>query len=259
MNASRQIPVALALLLFFSSCSPRRSEIALRPSEVPPSRLVELVDAADAKLVSMTGRGTITFESPETAGSASFDISLRKPDSLLLALEGPFGIDVGTLFLSRPLFIMYNSMENRVITGVPTASAIRSVVPFDLTYDQILNAFTGAFPIAEGGSTPLSYTVDDEQFRLVFACGTDSCSYWIDPADLLVRHYLRQNSRGEVLVEAVSSGTVEDGGARMPRRITVSFPGENRRVTIYFSRVTLNPPSISFAFTIPPNARRTVR
>ena len=167
MNPSRQILVMLALLLIFSSCSPRRSEIALRPSETPPSTLVDLVDAADAKLVTMTGRGTITFESPETAGSASFDLSLRKPDSLLVAFEGPFGIDVGTLFLSRSLFIMYNSMENHVISGVPTARAIRSVVPFDLTYEQILNAFTGTFRIAERGAIPLSYTVDDDQFRLV--------------------------------------------------------------------------------------------
>jgi outer membrane lipoprotein-sorting protein len=259
MKLSRQIVPTLALLLIFSSCSPRRSEIALRPSEVPPSTLVRLVDAADAKLVSMTGSGTITFESPENAGSASFDISLRKPDSLLVAFEGPFGIDVGTLFLSRQLFVMYNSMENRVISGVPTARAIRSVVPFDMTYDQILNAFTGAFPIAEGGIMPLSYTVNDEQFRLVFACGSDSCCYWVDPADLLVRRYERHDSTGQVVMEATSSGTIEDGSVRMPRRITVSFPEERRRVTIHFSRAQLNPPSVSFAFFIPPNARTSVR
>ncbi len=259
MNPSRQVLLALALLLIFSSCSPRRSEIALRPSETPPSTLVGLVDAADAKLATMTGRGTISFESPEAAGTASFDLSLRKPDSLLVALEGPFGIDVGTLFLSRQLFVMYNSMENRVITGVPTERTIRSVVPFDLTYEQILDAFTGSFPIAERESTPLSYTVDNDQLRLVYACGGDSCSYWIDPADLLVRRFLRQNNRGETLMEATSSGLIEDQGARIPRRVMVSFPAEKRRVTIHFSRANLNTPSVSFEFTIPPNARTTVR
>ncbi len=259
MNPSRQILLTLALLLIFSSCSPRRSEIALRPSETPPSTLVDLVDAADARLVTMTGRGTISFESPETAGSASFDLSLRKPDSLLVAFEGPFGIDVGTLFLSRSLFVMYNSMENRVTTGVPTARAIRSVVPFDLTYEQILDAFTGAFPIAEKESTPLSYTVDNDQFRLVYACGKERCSYWIDPSDLLVRRYRREDSKGLVLMEATTSGIIEDEGARMPRRVIVSFPGEKRRVSIHFSKAELNAPSVSFDFTIPPNAHRTVR
>src|SRR5512140_908793 len=166
MSPSRQILLTLALLLILSSCAPRRSEVALRPSETPPSTLVGLVDAADAKLVTLTGHGTIAFESPETGGTASFDLSLRKPDSLLVALEGPFGIDVGTLFLSRQEFVMYNSMDNHVITGVPTERTIRSVVPFDLTYEQILNAFTGAFPIAESGTTPLSYTIDNDQLRL---------------------------------------------------------------------------------------------
>ncbi|MBP1648329.1 MAG: hypothetical protein H6Q30_1774 [Bacteroidetes bacterium] len=259
MSLSRQVLMALALLLIFSSCSPRRSEIALRPSEVPASRLVDLVDAADANLVTMIGQGTVTFESPEAAGSASFELSLRKPDSLLIAFEGPFGIDVGTLFLSRQLFVMYNSMENHVTSGVPTARAIRSVVPFDLTYEQILNAFTGAFPVAEKESTPLSYTVDGDQFRLVYACGTDSCTYWIDPADLLVRRYRRENSNGQVIMEATTSGTIEDQGARTPRRVIVSFPGEMRRVAIHFSSAELNTPSVSFDFTIPPTARRTVR
>jgi hypothetical protein len=259
MNPSRQILLTLALLLILSSCSPRRPEIALRPSETPPSMLVSFVEGADAKLVTLTGRGTISFESPETSGSASFDLTLRKPDSLLVTFEGPFGIDVGTLFLSRQQFVMYNSMKNHVITGVPTPRAIRSVVPFDLTYEQILDAFTGAFPIAEKGSTPLSYTVDDDQFRLMYRCGNDSCSYWIDPAELLVRRYLRQNSRGEVLMEATTSGLIESDGARIPRRVMVSFPGERRRVTIHFSRAELNTPSVSFDFTIPPNAHRTVR
>jgi hypothetical protein len=259
MNPSRQILLVLALLLIFSSCTPRRSEVGLRPSETPPSALVDLVDAADAKLVTLTGRGTIAFESPETSGSASFDLTLRKPDSLLVALEGPFGIDVGTLFLSRQRFVMYNSMENHVITGVPTAHTIRSVVPFDLTYEQILDAFTGSFPVAEKGSTPLSYTVDDDQLRLVYACGTDSCSYWIDPADLLVRRYLRLDKEGQVLMEATTSGTIAEDGARIPRRVIVSFPGERRRVTIHFSRADLNTPSVSFDFTIPSSARRTVR
>ena len=259
MNQSRQILLILALLLIFSSCAPRRSEIALRPSETPPSTLVRLVDDADAKLVTLTGRGTISFESPETGGTATFDLALRKPDSLLVALEGPFGIDVGTLFLSRQQFVMYNSMENHVITGVPTEKAIRSVVPFDLTYEQILDAFTGSFPVAEKGLTPISYTVDNDQFRLVYTCGSDSCSYWIDPSDLLVRRYLRQDSNGQVLMEATTSGTIEGQGARIPRRVIVSFPGENRRVTIHFSKAVLNTPSVSFEFTIPPNAHRTVR
>lgn len=259
MNPIRRLLPVLALVLILSSCAPRRADIALRPSEVPPSRLVELVDEADAKLMTMAGEGTVSFDSPEIAGTASFELSLRKPDSLLITFEGPFGIDVGTLFLSRSLFVMYNSMENHVITGVPTAGAIRSVLPFDLTYDQILDAFTGAFPIVEREGTPLSYTVDDEQFLLVYACGKERCSYWIDPGDLMVRRYRREDGEGRVLLEASSSGMIEDEGARMPRRITMEFPEERRRVVIHFSRANLNPPEVSFEYTIPPNARRTTR
>lgn len=259
MNLTRRLLPVLALVLILSSCAPRRADIALLPSEVSPSRLVELVEEADAQLVTMEGEGTVSFDSPEVAGTATFELSLRKPDSLLISFEGPFGIDVGTLFLSRSLFVMYNSMENHVITGIPTPRAIRSVVPFDLTYDQILNAFTGAFPIVERDAPPLSYTIDDEQFLLVYACGRERCSYWVDPGGLMVRRYRREDGEGRVLLEASSSGMIEDEGVRMPRRVTMEFPEERRRVVIHFSRADLNPSEVSFDHIIPSNARRTTR
>ena len=111
---------ALAVAILLSSCSPKHAEILLDTRAITPRGLLDRVRAQEEKLQSIVGKGSVSFESNELAGSASFELSLRKPDSLLVLLEGPFGVDLGTIFLSREKYVMFNSMETRVITGTPT-------------------------------------------------------------------------------------------------------------------------------------------
>ena len=95
-------------------------------------------------------------------GSVFFTLALKKPDSLLIRFEGPFGLDVGFLFLSRSQYVMFNRMENQVIYGEPSDAGIRWAIPVDLTVDQILDAFTGSFRFPAG--EPSRYTMDDDSF-----------------------------------------------------------------------------------------------
>ncbi len=250
--------IAVAATLTLPACSPRHAEFALNTAAVPAATLVKRVEANEDRLRSMVGRGSMTFETPEVGGSAYFELSLKKPDSLLVRFEGPFGIDVGTLFLSRQKFVMYNSMENSVVTGVPSTRAIRSVIPFDLTYDQVLSAFAGSFPFTDARNEPLLYTIDDDCFLLSYRCGAHVCRYWIDPDWLLVTRYEVDDSLG-VVMEASASHMTDDDGASAAGQITVRFPAERRQISIYYSSLELNAENPSFAFSIPSNARTIIR
>ena len=260
MNFCMPRVAAIAFLaLLLASCAPKRSELMLDTGAVNAPSLIRIVHEGHARLHSMVGGGTVTFESPEIAGSASFDISLRKPDSLLVRFEGPFGIDLGTVFLTPRTYLVYNSFENRVITGVPRAETLRSVIPIDLTYEQILDAFSGQFNLPATAENLQTYGVDNNQFFLSATCGENLCMYWIDPAYRLVSKYRVQDSQGRVILEALASGLTEQDSVSAPRRIKVSFPVEGRQISIYYSSMTLNASSPSFQFSIPDNAQRIVR
>ena len=249
----------LVLLAMFSSCSPRRAEILLDTKALSASELIGLVTDGERKLSTVVGRGTVSFESPELAGSAAFDIALKKPDSLLVTLEGPFGIDVGTLFLSREKYVMYNSMDNRVFTGVPTTGAIRSALPFDLTYEQILDAFSGSFPFPSDQTELESYSVDEGLFRLSFRTDAGVATYWVDNEHLVVTKYERRDKEGRLLMEATLAAVIEQDGISVPRRIKVRFPEQGRQLSVSYSSITLNHPHPSFTFSIPPNAHTVIR
>jgi outer membrane lipoprotein-sorting protein len=247
----------LVSLLF--SCSQKPAEVLLDTKSVEAPALRKLVQTRQNKLHSMVGKGTVTFDSPELGGSAWFELSLKKPDSLLVAFEGPFGIDVGKLFLSRQKYVFYNSMQNRVTTGIPSSTTIRSVIPFDLTYDQILNAFSGLFAMPTNDEGLRSYSIDGDRFLISFTCGGNVCDYWIDNESLLVTKYQMRDNQNRVVMDAVASSVTDQDDVQAPRRIVVKFPQDHRQLSIFYSSLTLNEPHPSFVFSIPSNARTTIR
>ena len=249
--------VAAGVALLMPSCAPKPAELLLDTAQVTPARIAEMIAQHDARVHSLAGGGTLTFESPELSGSVFFTVSVKKPDSLLLRFEGPFGMDVGFLFASRERYVMYNALENQVIRGIPTAAGIRSVIPFDLTFDRLLDMLTGTFPLPPGTTAPETYRVDDEWFHLVYPRSGDTTAYWIDPRFVTVAKYRVTGPQG-TLMEAETSMPEQQDDLRVPRLISVTFPETRRQVSIYYSDLTLNPGAPAFSYTIPPSARTRV-
>lgn len=250
---------ALCCALLFASCTPKPLGVTLDTDATPGPVLASLVKERAGRLKSLVGRGTISFDSPEMSGTAAFNSSIKKPDSMLVSLQGPFGIGVGTFFLSREHYVLYNSLENRVITGTPDAQSIRSIIPFEMTYDQILDAFSGLFSLPEETAFPLRYEIVEERFLLSYPCGINRCTYWIDPSYLLVTRFEQRDEADRLIVEAVCSSLTEDDGVVAPKRIVVRFPDQDRKLSISYSTLMLNAPNPPFAFSIPKNAQTTIR
>lgn len=249
--------IALLFLcaLLCSSCSTKRSDVLLSRERPDATDLIARVRAMNNQVQTMTGTGSVSFETPTLGGSVYFHVSLRKPDSLLVRFEGPFGIDAGFLFLTPGQYIMYNSLENQVTQGSPTSANIRSIIPLDLTYEQIVNAFAGAFPPPPDTTAPYLYAIDGSAYLLTYPEGSDTVLYWIDPSSYLVTKYQRRDRAGVVIANAEAGRFLREDEMSAPRLITVAFPRERQQVSIYYSSLLLNPPEVSFAYSIPTGVR----
>lgn len=246
-------PVAVLILsAVLAGCSPKAAELVLDTRQVPPATVVSRVTANASRVMALTGSGTVTFESPGMGGSAFFTLTLKKPDSLLIKFEGPFGLDAGFLFLSRSRYVMFNRMENIVYTGDPSSGGIRSIIPFELNVEDVLDAFTGAFRFPSGAA-PTRYSVDDERFLLSYSAPRDTQTYWVDPTTALVTKYTRKGSGVSIFAE--TSRSTEQDGMTMPREVTLSFPSDGKQLAVYYDDLTLNPSSVSFQFVVPRTAQ----
>ena len=122
---------------------------------------------------------------------------------------------------------------------------------------EILNAFAGSFSIPLMAAAPLLYEQKDERYHLAYPAAGNVAHYWIDPETDLVTKYTVLDTAGQVLVEADGDRTIEKDGITIPRLITVSFPADKRRVSIFYSSIVLNPTEMSFACEVPAGARKS--
>ena len=246
--------VLLSLALMLPACAPTREALLLDVERLPADELMAIVRAEETELSSFTGRGSVAFDSPELSGSVFFAVALRNRDSMLVRFEGPFGLDAGFLFADRARFVLYNAMENWYAEGFTSSTGIRSVLPIDLSFDQLIDAFTGTFRLPPG-RRPARYVVDDDRFLLVFPRGSDSAMYWIDPALRAVTRYCLAHGDSS-LVDVSTDRWTGDAGAAMPHSITMTFPLSSRGVSVFYSSLAVNPSEVSLSYTIPARARR---
>jgi hypothetical protein len=254
MRNCLSFPITVLCSGLFLSCASHREAA---DASLSPVQLVEKIHQRNQRIATLAGRGSVSFESPETGGSAYFTMNLRKPDSLLVQFEGPFGIGGGFFFACREKYVMYNGLDNRVTTGVPNLETIHGLLPVDLSLGQILDAFAGSFPLPDG--LPTGSTAETEGVRLDYQRSSLRDSYWIDTDRMMVVRYQRSNSRGDVLIDGKVTRIREEGGVPFPHVIALAFPSESRGVTLYYHDVDINAGDLSFAYAIPPSARTTIR
>lgn len=252
---ARRTPViAVALALLLASCAPTREALVLDTQAVPVDQLLSIVRNGEPPAVPFSGEGSLSFDAPETGGSVFFSVAMQRPDSLRVTFEGPFGIDVGFLFADRHHFVLYNALENWYFNEPIQGGGIRSMLPFDLSFSQLMDAFSGTFRLPAEGR-PVEYRIDDGMFRLAFLRGQDTASYWIDPTFRVAARY--RLTRGDsVLVEATADRWTEKDGVLFPRSIGMTFPPASSGVSVFYSSIVMNPESPSFSHAIPAHARR---
>jgi hypothetical protein len=246
------MPLALA------SCGTTREGVVLDPERVPAVQLIERVRLESARVRTLAGSGTLVFDSPRISGTAEFTLALNKPDSLLLKLEGPFGIDVGLLFMDAGGYVAYNSMENEVIRGESDSTALRAFIPVPLSRSQIVDAFSGRYPI-DPGAHILQYGIDDDRFLLTALCGSDTCRYWVDPEALAVTSYRRTGPDGRVLLEGELSRMTSIDEIQLPRTIVLRAPSRRSLLRIMFADLDVNGEAPGFSYVVPANARLRTR
>ena len=143
----------LSVVLFFAGCAS-----ASRPNLAAKTLNAQLVQQTVRgnyeKVHSLTGSGTITVETPEIAQSGSFELFLHKPDSVLVKIEGPFGISVGSALITRDGFMFYNSLQNQLITGPVTSANLSRIFRVKLTFDELMALFTGGSFLASDDALP---------------------------------------------------------------------------------------------------------
>lgn len=248
------LPLLLAVCAA-SSCAPTRTVVA-DASTISAEAVLQRVKGNASRIHNLTAHGKLTVEQHDFGNSGSFDLVLKKPDSLYIKISGPFGIDAGAVLLTPEEFRFYNRFANQLVIGPTTPGNIHSIFNLDLGYSDILTMFSGMIPLDDEEMALSSYGVDENRYFLTLERDGIVHQYWVNPEWFVVSKYYRLDSGGKLMMDAKSSVRNDRRHGFLPRTVRFTFHKQQARVSIFYDRVKINVPDIHLTFSVPESAER---
>jgi outer membrane lipoprotein-sorting protein len=246
------------LIFFFLSFIGCRttSTLNLGNRSITSAEVQEIARTHHARIQSIHGEGQISVETPEIAQSGAFILTLRKPDSVLINLQGPFGIKVGSALVTRTGFSFYNSLENQLITGSTSVENLNRILHVQLSFDDLMNIFAGGGFLDDDLRSPDETRIEDDQFLFVYTSHNSSRLYWIEPTSLNIQKIQFLDRNGKLTLEQIFNDFENVDGIAMPYAIRITQPKMEQMLTLKYSDILVNVEQLQFTFTIPQNAER---
>ena len=248
-------PLAVLLLAsLIASCSGSRFD---DNTPLAPGDVITAVNERNAKIRALNGSGRISVDTPELANSGGISIKLQKPDTLLLEINGPFGMNVGKGLITDKRFTFYNGLDNTVMQGSTTSKNLRSVLRVSVEFKDILDILSGTtgFTRNPGKAVPKGTRRGDE-YELLYDTGDESVEYLVDLKYEAIKKITRRDRRHEVVEEISFRDFRKKSDVYLPFMITVSRPPADENLTLVYDRQAINQLPLDFAFKVPASATK---
>lgn len=184
----------LTIILQLNGCSPSKPTEELRV--ISADRLIKKLEANRRKIKTFTGSGSLSINSSSISGRSSFEVIIKKPDSIKVSFFGPFGIDLAQTIITQNDFIFYDIINNVAYKGRVTKDAMKQLLKIDLPFDDVLNALTGSVNLTNQLRVePDIYEVEGSNYKLTYKDSVNAIDniFRVRINDQAITKYLVQN------------------------------------------------------------------
>ncbi|MFZ1321358.1 MAG: DUF4292 domain-containing protein [Ignavibacteria bacterium] len=238
--------------VYFISCTASQNTT---DSKVSFEFIKNKVNENSMKLTGLDAYGEISIDSPQLNNTGSITVSIKKPDSIFTKLEGPFGIDVANLLITRENFIYYNVMDNRVIKGSSTGSNLSIIMKIKIEFDEIINSFSGKYYFADEKYENVEILETENEYVAVLTDNNEVKKFWIDKENYFVKKLGKYGDKGKVKLEIKYENFYENDGIHFPKKITVIRPEEKQSIWLTYNSEEFNNDKLNFKIKIPKSAQ----
>lgn len=244
------------LLVFGLGCASSRTSPRLSPT-LPPGfphhtaqDILDRLPAYPEALQRVAAEAKVALSSPEESGQFTARIAYLHPESLMVRVTFPLGIE-GARVLSTPdQAWVYDRIEKVVWTGSP--ERIAGVLPGAI-------AGTDLVPLATGFEQPdraVDWRVDVDSTLYLLSRPDGTLRYTIDPSIWRIVAVRERNAAGSISEQRWYTDFVTVDGTRLPRRMALVRPLDSLRISMAFQRFDPDPDRMpSFDLDADPEAR----
>lgn len=248
------IQIIFSLILTFTilSCVPSRpyDDVEILSSE----RLINKLEANRRRIKNFEGNGNLIVNTPTLENTANFRVVIVKPDSILLNILGPFGIEIGQALVTNDNFIFYDALSNTAYTGEIDSDAIQNIFRVDLPFKDIIDALTGSVNLTNQlYKSPDMFNVTYDKYNLTYydSLSGNTTNYKIDVRRLGITEYeLKSNDNKFDIIGNYSNFEVLENVA-IPLKITIENKTSNQRIEINYKKISVNKKGLFIDFKLP--------
>lgn len=222
------------------------------------SDIIASVNAHADSIQTFTAYGSINIETPTMNQGAGFDLAVKKPDSVRISVEGPFGITVAKALFTKQRFIAYNALNNTIYDGDPSKGLRSLPMMSSFPPEVLIDAMSGVRRFTDTEIEPDSFYTTNKFYTIVLSDKKYTTKFKIDPASLRISNVKTFDTDGELLWEETYTYRQSENGEWRPSSARIAVPNKPITLDISFDEVTINEPIESMLITLPDDAERTI-
>lgn len=225
------------------------------------SDLIKEVNRRSSLTDNIVSNGDITVKAPGIDESGSISIKLRKKDDVWFKLEGPLGVDVAEGHFNRTDFVYFNALGDYSISGPTTLLNISAISRMAITFDEMMNAFSGTVRVIKYKGDSASIDQSGQQNILIFTTHTPLGSkytrkYKIDKSNYSVTNYSIFDSKGKMTLGIDFNSIYTSGDSWYARSVEVRNPLKGVYVKLAFEKFQTNQTGLNFSVFVPSDAKK---
>jgi len=243
-------------LIYFEGCVPSKP-IQLERT-IAPDRLIKRLEANRRKIKNFSGTGTISIKTSELDTKSSFQVEIKKPDSVKVAFFGPFGIDLAYALITQYDFQFYDVINNTVYKGKQRPGVMKEILKVNISYDDLIDLVTGSVNLTDKlRSEPSSFEAVDDLLKLTYvdSLNNKTNSYLIQNDELEIRQFLQNTTKGKNLLDTRFSSFRKIDEIPIPTEIIFNDFTNNQKIRIEYRKFEINNDIGNLKLEIPSDAK----
>jgi outer membrane lipoprotein-sorting protein len=239
-----------------ASCVP--SKPTYEEEVLPADRLIKKLEANRRKVKTFQGSGILNIKTPKMEAKASFEVYLKKPDSIKFSIYGPFGIDLAEAVVSNTEFIFYDAIRNKVYKGRTDKNLLKKIFHINLSFSELIDAFAGAVNLTDKlRLKPDNYVLKDDSYMLSYIDSTSSKEsiFEIQISNLAIKKYKLYAGKGNLLFEGNYSKFRMYNRVAIPYSTIVENKNQKQKINIDYRNISVNEELPDLTLEIPTDAQ----
>ena len=243
-------------ILFIDGCIP--SKPVQEERLISADRLIKRLEANRRKIKTLSGYGTIAIKTTDIDAKSSFNVEIKRPDSVKISFFGPFGIDLASALITQQNFQFYDAINNNYYKGKLKSDAMKQVMKINISFDELMDVLTGSVNLTDRlRNEPDRYESTDDLYRLTYNDSTalKASIYMIRQNDLGITEYDVNDFKGKNLINAKYSDFREIEDTPIPYTINLNEFVNNQKIKIEYRSIDVNKEIGDLKIDIPNDAK----